>query len=178
MNRTLFIPPRVARELQAESQRHAAEVLGSLELQSTIERWDKILREIDPNLTLIKAKDWVKTGTSLRPGYWHLIRDNSDTGAPPTVWVIEGENGEYVEPNSRILDKLRQNDLQDSRHRRRLREQEERIRQAQEREREREREERQQEMYEKWLAGNRVQISMNRDAPWSQNVAGRRGARR
>jgi hypothetical protein len=170
----IFIPPKVAAEIQAESRLHQKEVMDSLETQSKIEYWDRVLREIDPNLHLLKAKDWVRTGVSLRPCYWHLIRDNSDKGAPPTVMILEGENGEYIEPNSGMLDKLKRNDMQRPGFMRELREQEEKIRIAQEKEREKEREERQQEMYERWLAGTRVGVSMNRSTPWTQNARGRR----
>jgi hypothetical protein len=34
-----------------------------------------------------------------------------------------------------------------------------------------------QDVLEHYLAGTRAQVSMNRDAPWTQNAAGRRGAR-
>lgn len=170
----IFIPPRVAAELQAESRRHEAEVLGSLEVQSKIERWDRMLAEIDPRLTLLKAKEWVKTGTPLIPNYWHIVRDNSDKGAPPTVMPITGPNGEYVEPSSAIFDKLRENDMQRPGFAREMREREEKIRRAQEREREIEREERVQEIHERYIAGTRVGVSMNRSTPWTQNARGRR----
>lgn len=173
----LFIPPRVAAELKAESQRHAAEVQGSLEMGATIEKWDRMLAEIDPRLTLVRAKSWVKTGTPLKPGFWHIIRDNADKGAPPTVMVIEGPNGEFAEPTSAIFDLLHRNDLQRPGAMREIREREERIRRAQEKEREIEREERQREILERFTAGTRVQVSMNRDTAWTQNAKGRRAKR-
>jgi hypothetical protein len=174
---SLFLPPRVAAELQQESQRHAAEVMGSLEVGATIEKWDRMLREIDPRLTMMKAKDWVKTGTSLKPGHWHLIRDNSDKAAPPSVMPISGPNGEYVHPDDcvdAIFARLRQNDLQRPGALREIREQEERIRQAHEKAREVEREERQQEILERFQAGTRTFVSMDRSTPWTQNANGRR----
>lgn len=173
---TIFVPPRVAAELREESRRHQAEVMGSLEVGATIEKWDRMLAEIDPRLTLVKARDWVKTGTSLMPGYWHIIRDNSDRSAPPTVMPITGPHGEYAEPTSRIFELLKQNDLQRPGHAREMREREEKIRQAEEKERERETEERQREIYERWIAGNRTFVSMDRSTPWTQNVRGKRPA--
>lgn len=173
----IWVPPRVAARLQDESRQYTAEVHQSLERDAALEHWDRMLKQIDPRLYLVKARNPVVAGTALRPGYWHILRDNGDKGAPPTVMTIEGPNGEYVEPNSAIFDLLRRNDLQRPGAKREMKEAEERARQAQEREREREREELIAEASERWLAGNRAFVSMDRSTPWTQSARARREKR-
>jgi hypothetical protein len=48
---------------------------------------------------------------------------------------------------------------------------------AKRRREEQERRDRDAEVLERWKAVSRAQVSMNRDVPWSQNHAGRRGVR-
>lgn len=168
----MWLPPKVSEDLKAESRQYAAEVLDSVARDETMERWDRELKAIDSRLFLVKAKESVTPGTALRPGFWHILRDNE--GAPPTVMTLEGRNGEYVEPSSQVFDKLRENDLWHSevayerkRRQRELDDRRERMRQE-------EREERQQEIYERFLANTRAQVSMNDSTPWTQNANGRR----
>lgn len=70
--------------------------------------WNKRLREIDPYLQLVKARENT-TLPGLKPAYYHVIRHNP--GAPPSILVVEGPNGEFREPDSGLLEQLRRDDL-------------------------------------------------------------------
>jgi hypothetical protein len=104
----------------------------------------------------VKARNPVKAGTALRPGFWHVIRDNSDKSAPPTVMTIEGPDGEYIEPNSGIFELLRRNDLQRPGAKRERREWQQRLEREERRQKEREREEMIAEANERWVAATRT----------------------
>lgn len=170
----LFVPPRVARELELK---RVGEEIRLARLTSTggvMADFNRDLKAIDPYLQLVKAHDTIEAGTPLKPAYWHIIRHNP--GAPPSVMVIEGPDGEYVEPTSRIFDLLKAGDLQNPATTRRLRERNQAIEDAKQRREAREREDRNTEAIERYKAATRTQVSMA-SAPWSQNVAGRKGAR-
>ena len=64
---------------------------------------------------MVRATDAVQAGLPMKAGYYHIIRDNSEAGAPDTVMIIEGEHGQYVEPTSRVFDKLAAGDMHDRR---------------------------------------------------------------
>lgn len=176
MSPRLFIPPAAAKELQEESRKHKAEVMDSLETDATIERFDRELKAIDHRLHLVKARDWVKAGTALRPGFWHVVRDNES--APPSVITIEDKDGEYVYPNSSIFDLLRKNDLWNRDVRRDRKRKEAELEERERKMKQAERKERQEEIYERYKAGTQTRISMNRDQPWTQSVKGTRGKKR
>lgn len=170
----LFLPPGVSRELQQERLAHHARVAALTHYAAAMDDFNADLKQIDPYLELVKAKEQIEAGTPLKPGYWHVIRHNP--GAPPSIMTIEGPDGEYIEPDSGVFRQLQEwCDLQNPavNHRRRKREQD--IQAAQERRRAREREEADDEVMQRYLAGTRTQVSM---VPgWSQNTAGKRGRR-
>lgn len=170
---SIWVPPKAAKELRESSREYEADVMSSLERDAKLAHWERMLHEIDPKLHLVKARNPVKTGTALRPGFWHVIRDNSDKAAPPTVMTIEGPNGEYIEPNSAIFDLLRRNDLQRQGSRHEREERERRIEQQKEREKERELADLTAEAMERWVAGNRAFVSMDRSVPWTQSARAR-----
>jgi hypothetical protein len=136
-----------------------------------MDQFNELLQEIDPYLQLVKAEDKVKAGVPLRPGFWHVIRHNP--GAPPSVMTIEGENGEYIEPTSRVFELLQKNDMWNSNSLKEENRKRRALQEAENRQKERDRESRQEEMYERYLAATRTQVSMLPN--WSQNVAGKRG---
>lgn len=169
----LWTPPMASRELVERRLEYAAGLAHMVHMKDTMDYFNKQLQEIDPYLQLVKAEEKVSAGTPLRPGFWHVIRHNP--GAPPSVMTIEGEEGEYIEPNSRIFTLLQKNDmwnsnsLKEENRKRRL------LQEAEDRQKEREREARQQEMLERYKAATRTQVSMI--PGWSQNVSGKRGRR-
>ena len=107
------------------------------------------------------------SAAGLTPGRYHLMRHNP--GAPPSLMVIEDEQGRFMEPGSRLLDEVRSRDLWsdgavEARRQARL-EAERRAVAA----KERENEERRADLQERWDAVSRAQVSMNLDAAWTQN---------
>lgn len=171
--RDLWVPQSAQRDLVERRMEYQAEIVHMVQMKHTMDHYNELLQEIDPYLQLVKAEEVVKAGVPLRPGFWHVIRHNP--GAPPSVMTIEGEDGEYIEPSSRIFMLLQKNDmwnsnsLKEENRRRRL------LQEAEDRQKERDREARQNEMMERYLAATRTQVSMLPN--WSQNVAGKRGRR-
>lgn len=81
----------------------------------TVKRFNRELRDIDPYLELVfisTPRDW-PAGEEPPPGCvfdrWHVLRRNP--GAVPTFIALTREDGGYVEPTSRVFDRLRQGDL-------------------------------------------------------------------
>lgn len=168
----LWLPPAVAEELRDNTSRYKQRLLRNLTDEEAPQGFGRALKELDERLFVARAKGIVETGLALKPGHWHIFRDND--GAPPSVMTLEGEHGEYVEPTSRVLDRLRENDLQrpgalQERFRRQQKEEE-----AEQRRQEQEEEAFDQDVLERWKAARRVQVSMNPDTPWTQNARGRR----
>jgi hypothetical protein len=149
------------------------------EVRGVLDQFNYELRQIDPLLEMVRAGETVSVESAMRPGYYHIIRWNQ--GAPPSVIVIEGDHGEYVEPTGRVFDMLKRNDLWDPANQRLVAQRERLAEEAAERQKIRDREERQEEIFERVQAATRTQVSMNRDTPWGQNQAGaakRRGEKK
>lgn len=70
--------------------------------------FDRALKDIDPRLSLIKAKPNAMA-PGMKPNYWHVKRHN-DAPAPDTYITIEGVLGEFIEPSSGWLDRFRADD--------------------------------------------------------------------
>lgn len=170
----LFVPPGVTRELEQERIAHYARVAALTHYGDVMEDFNRDLKQIDPYLELVKAKETIEAGTPLKPGHWHVIRHNP--GAAPSIMTIEGPDGEYIEPTSAVFERLTGwLDLQNPAVERRRRERLQAARDAEERRLARERQEAEQETLERYLATHRTQVSM---VPgWSQNTAGKRGRR-
>lgn len=137
--------------------------------------WDRELQKIDRALTLIKAHDDASV-PGLIPGFWHIIREIE--GGPPSILPLVGDDGEYVEPTSRMLEVLRAGDLQSPQAMRARREHDERKAREKERRQQAAHEERVAEMSERLASLTQTRVSMSDAAPWSQGVAGRRGAKK
>ena len=179
----LLLPRNVAAEIQktkwVEQRREFRALLDKLfDFGDPVCReWNPKLKELDPLLRLGRARPMAyEPGWPVTPGFYHWVRDNET--APPTVTPITGPDESFREPDSGVLEDLRRSDLRNPKVFAMLLE----ARAAGERERERAKEvarqERQQEMLERWAAASRTQVSMNPDAAWSQNAAGRRGVKR
>lgn len=147
------------------------EVMRAAKRDATLDYWDKELQKIDPALTLIQAHENAQV-PGLTPGYYHIIRDVE--GAPPAILPLVGDDGEFVEPTSRILDLLRAGDLQNPRAIADRRRKDEQAARAREKQRQADHEERVEEMMDHWAAATQTRVSMSDAAPWSQNVAGRK----
>jgi hypothetical protein len=173
---SLWVPPTVDARLRDEAARDQAEILGAVShLKGTLEHWNRELKRIDERLEMA----WFDEGVSIagvKPCRYHVLRRND----PPSPWAIipiEDEQGNFVEPDSGVFEMLLRNDMwseaaQAERRKARSRAEAEKARQ-----RERDAEERQQEIVERIHAARRAFISMDRSAPWTQNVQGRRGAK-
>lgn len=147
--------------------------------QDDMRAFNAELKQIDPYLELVKAKETVEAGSALRPGYWHIIRHNP--GAPVSVMKVEGPDGEYIEPRDNITAIWRMltewMDLQNPavEFRRRQREHEATL--ASERMEARERAEREEEAIDRAKAAWQTSVSMTDARPWHQSQYGVRGAR-
>lgn len=180
MGNRFWVPPKVSEELLEERRQREAQ--ASLALASDMgyewkKAFDADLQRVDPYLQLVWCPDPAPIEAAAlggKPGRWHIARHNP--GAPMSLIPLIGENGEYREPGSWVFDHLKRSDLWDdrvSRHRQKMfdkleREKENRVA--------REREERREELMERVAAARETRVSFNGDTPWSQNVAGRRGA--
>lgn len=177
----VWLPPTVSRELLAEREQFRAVLEDQavraklIAVKGILDQFNYELQRIDPKLELIRAQESVPAGIPMKPGYYHLVRWNE--GAPPSVWPVEGPNGEFEEPTSRVFEMLKHNDLWDPRNMRLMRQREALAEQAADRQKIRDRQERQEEIMERVAAATRTQVSMNRDTPWSQNASGRRHKR-
>jgi hypothetical protein len=99
-------------------------------------------------------------------------------GSPRSVSSFAGPNDELVEPGSWVFDWLRENDWQNPdvlRDRKRAQEAAERAKAKREQD---DHDRMTADILERYLAGSRAFVSMNRDSPWTQSHAGRRGAGR
>jgi hypothetical protein len=117
----------------------------------------------------------IPAGFPVIPGYFHLLRLNPN--APFTVTPITGPNGEFVHPTSRMLDRLRESDLQ---HRAAVEARKARMDRelaAEERDKARFRDDRREELFDRLASARETRISFDTDHAWTQNVNGRRGKR-
>lgn len=172
----LFIPPKVHQELLEERRQFAADLFNCTYVDDTCIRWNRELRRLDPRLSMRRAYDQPVLGMPLEPGCYHLIRDCPD--APPSVTPVRGPDGGFCEPPGGLLEQLKSMDMQNPnviRMRARIQALEER---RMERHKEELREERIDETLERLAAASQTRVSMNPDAPWSQNMNGRRGAKK
>jgi hypothetical protein len=161
--------------LQQLREQHTQSVLEGMHTHGVLEEWERELKALDPYLHLIRAKENAIT-PGLKPGYWHVMRIDP-LGGPPTLIVLEGPDGEFREPGAWVYDKLRSMDMWNDRAMREQKRLAKQMEDAQQKRKEREDQDRQEEIMERWKAATQVRVSMSRDNPWSQNAAGRRGAR-
>lgn len=92
---------------------HRAELRQSFDAAAKeLAYWNDKLKRIDPALQLVRAASNA-TMPGLRPGYYHVIRDNGNE--PPTIIVHEGAEGEWLGPNSYMLERLEKGDMWNTR---------------------------------------------------------------
>jgi hypothetical protein len=186
-----FLPPRVSLELQEESRRREAEATRAMVGDDRMEwkrEFDAQLERVVHGMRLAFCPDPAPLDAVAQgayPGRWHLVWPGFNGGPlvlQPLIVDASGKaciggDGGFVEPGSWVFDRLAEQDLWSDRvqrDRRRIRREAE---EAKRRREEQERRDRDAEVLERWKAVSRAQVSMNRDVPWSQNHAGRRGVR-
>ena len=165
----MWVPPKVERRLVEERNAYTASVESMVDrFRGVMNELNPRLKEIDPHLELIFAPPNV-TAPGLVPGRYHVMRHNP--GAPPSLMPLEGPDGEFIEPGSRLLDELRSRDMwsPEAVNDRRLEREARERRQAAEKARQDEL--RRDELRERWAAASRAFVSMNMDAPWTQNAS-------
>jgi len=183
----LFVPPRVARELQQETRRREAEALKSLKLRDLWHEYNARLDRIVPGMRLMWCEETITLDAFTQgglPAHWHLVWPGYN-GGPLTVQPLvlrDGEphiggEGDFIEPGSWMFDRIAEMDMWNERTMRERRRIREAAKEAAARRREQERAAFDRECLEHWLAASRTQISMNRNTPWSQNAAGARAAK-
>lgn len=188
----LWVPPKVTAGLAEESRRREAETAKALWAD---ERWDWLKRfnaQLDRmvhGMKLVQCPDPAPVDAVAQgafPGYWHIAWPGYNGGPlnvqplvidPDTGRPRVGGVGFRAEPGAWVFDFLAEADLWNERANR----ERARIKREAERERERrkeiEREEMTRDILERYKAVNGTSVSMSRDTPWSQNVAGRRGSK-
>lgn len=175
-----WLPPAVSAELLNTRRQFEADLQSRmvreemLRVKGILDQFNYELQRIDPKLEMCRAGEDTH-GTQLRAGFYHLVRWNDN--APPSVFVIDGDDGEFVEPTGRVFDRLKEMDLWDPANIR-LRDQRERLaEEAAARQKARDRADHVEELRDRVNAATRTSVSLNRSIPWSQNQAGRRGHR-
>jgi len=175
----LWTPPSVSRELRERTASFNAAVRESVHdfdpSDPVLREFNQVLAQIDPRLLMVRAKDRIVPGLPMRPGYYHIICDNSDRGAPDTVMIVEGEDGEFTPPTSRVYEKLAEGDLHDQRNVERFARIQREERERNEREQQANREERREHLFDYVKTNTRASVP-GAGQPWTQNQAGRRDA--
>jgi hypothetical protein len=169
----MWVPPQYQQareEFEAEMRQRLAN--GELKrVKGILDEFNHELRRIDGKLEMVRAPaDCGLTG--MKPHYYHVVRWNESTA--PTFITIQGDNGEFVEPTSRVFEMLREGDLWDPQVMRKVRQARSNADAAAAKYRAKENASRQEEIRERVAAVTRTQVSMNRDTPWTQNAAGAR----
>jgi hypothetical protein len=177
-----WAPPKVTDRLRDETVKREAHAFLGLTTDDGSQWWRDWNRDLEafmPGLRLCWCPDPAPVDAvalGARPGRYGLLFP-SVMGGPVSVSSFSGPNDEFVQPGAWVFDMLRANDWQNPlvrADRERALEAAERAKAKREQD---ERDEMTQEILERYLAVSRAQVSMSRDVPWSQNSAGRRGAR-
>jgi hypothetical protein len=167
----LILPDRVVRDIRAE---RASEIERAIRTEVCAE-FTRELKRIDPGLELVW---WPPSANApgFVPGRYHVVWHHPSNGLGSVEPLVD-KTGGYREPDSSLFELVRGSDMWNDRlvrDKKRIREQALKAKEKRERE---ELEQIEQEAGERWLAATRAQVSMNRDTPWSQNAAGKRGSR-
>jgi hypothetical protein len=168
---SLILPRSVARDLHERTVSFRADVLASIVTDDSdplLSEYTRRLQAIDPRLLLVRAQETVVPGVPMRPGYYHLMVDNG-LDAPLSVSVIEGADGEFCEPTSRVFDKLFAGDMREQRNLDRWAAAEHERHDAVERDKQRDRQERREHLRELVTAYTETSVSLSTARPWTQN---------
>lgn len=134
-----------------------------------LDHWNPELEKIDRNMRLMQASPGAVCA-GVKAGYYHLIRLR-DPAEGTFMWVqpLMGPSGEFVEPNSTMLNALREADLQNARVVADRRRADERRAREQEHDAEAALDARLEEGMARYKAATRTQILTSLDVPYSQN---------
>lgn len=167
----LLLPASVVRDVRGERMRE----IEMAHRTDVCARFTKDLALIEPGLELVW---WPQHASApgFVPGRYHIIWHNPN--GLGSVEPVVDEFGGYREPDSGLFELVRRSDMWDDRVVRDRKRITQAALDAKARAQQREREEIDEEVYERFKAATQTSVSMNRDTPWSQNAAGRRGAKR
>ena len=156
----IVLPPSA----QAEIERDHRELADNLFAVAAVKAdFDRDLRDIDPYLELLKAKDST-TVVGLKAGYWHLVRRQPGHPAyiKPLEWESGPDKGKPRDPGSWIFEAAMLDDLWNDRARKAHKKRLAAAERARERRRERESQDRIDEIGERIRSRNRTQILVRR----------------
>jgi hypothetical protein len=172
---SLWVPPTATKRQVEERNAYTASVESMVQrFRGVMNHLNPLLKEVDPHLELIFVPPNADpTVPGIVPGRYMVMRHNP--GAPPSLMVVEGPNGEFVEPGTRLVDEMREMDMWSPEAERDRKQRKARREYEAQKAKEREAEDRRNEIAERWAAVSRTFVSMDRSSPWSQNHAGRRG---
>lgn len=165
---SIYLPPSVL----DGRRRLAGEIVQMVDTHKTLDRFNAELRDIDPYLQMVRAKEDAKPVPGIRPGYYSILRHNP--GAPMSVMLVEGEHGEFVEPTAQVFETLKRNDMWGGNTPKEVRRRQERLEQAKQRQQAREREERVEEFRDRIKAIESPGVSMASAGPWRFRAGARR----
>lgn len=168
----LWLPDKATRQQVQARQEYQAAVLGAADLHAKLEKWNYELKKFDMSLQLVKASESAQA-QGLKPGYYHIIKDNG-MGFAPGIVVHQGPNGEFREPDSGLFRELMEADLWDDRVVRDRERRRKQLEEAEARAKAREAEERRQEFAERWKARTNPGVSMA-GKNWTYKHGARRG---
>ena len=172
----IWTPPRYENEIQRDQIR--AGVLQMVQrFSGVMDYWTQRFREElnEPRCECVFFPPHAEMKHGVKPGRYHFLRDNQTT--IPTLIPLEAPDGTFCEPHSGHIEMLRDMDLQNPQVVRAHRERMEREEREAEQRKQHETEQRQEEIIDRFNAAFKTRVSFNRDTPWTQNVAGRRGAK-
>jgi hypothetical protein len=167
----MWLPPRISHQLADRTRSFNADVLRSCALDDgdpVLVEYTRRLQEYSPRLLMVRAHEHVVPGVPMKPGYYHVLVRLDD--APYTIAVVEGEDGEFVVPTSRVFERLAAGDMTQRRNLDRFAHVQRDEHDANEREKRTDREERREHVRDLVNAYTRTSVSMNPDTPWTQNA--------
>ncbi len=121
----LLVPKHVAANMEREK--------WVFDQEAHARDFNKLLKEIDANLSLAYVGEGAPPLPGMQAGRWHVKRKNP--GTVDSYMPITGPKGEYREPDSGVLFELQEHDLWNPRVAKRVREAPERERKRLERDR-------------------------------------------
>lgn len=139
--------------------------------------WNPVVQQADSRLRLGRGRPqaW-HPAVPVKAGFFHWVFDGES--APVTVVPITTPGGEFKEPDSSLLDVLRANDLQNPAVFRAIIARHARAEDDAAAREQAEHEDRVERMTDRLRLLTNATVSMNRDTPWHQNHAGKRGVKR
>jgi len=166
----IYLPPRLERQLAERTASYNADLLRSIEIgeDPILVRFSELLQQIHPRLLLVRARETIVPGVALKPGYYHILVKSE--GAPWSATPIEGADGEFIVPTSRVFQKLAEGNMRERRNLERWARNQLGEHDANEREKLRDREERKDHLNDLVKAYTQTSVSMTDARPWTQNA--------